>query len=340
MQAGFTAVESSAHRPAVIHVAVAAVFNSAGELLVTLRPPHVDQGNLWEFPGGKVEPGEDARQALSREIEEEVGLRIVRARPLIRVRHDYPAKSVLLDVWRVTEYSGQARGREGQRLAWRAPRSLNPAHFPAANHPIIRAVGLPPLYLVTPEPRRPYADFFARLERLLDAGIRLAQFRAKTLGDADFRALAADVVAICRARGARVLLNGPPEQCLALGADGVHLSSERLLRLNGRPLPPDRLVAASCHDRQQVDQAGRIGADFIAISPVRPTRSHPGARPLGWDGLHALVEPAVAPVYGLGGLAVADLPAAWRHGAQGIAAIRSLWEAPDPEDVIRAGGAD
>jgi 8-oxo-dGTP diphosphatase len=321
----------------VIQVAVGVILNPAGEVLVSLRPRHVDQGNLWEFPGGKVEPGEDVQQALAREIEEEVGLRIERARPLIRLRHDYPAKSVLLDVWRVTAYSGQVYGREGQRLAWLAPQALNPADFPAANSPIITAVRLPPLYLITPEPEPPHAVFLSRLERLLDAGVRLVQLRAKSLEGADFHRLAADVIALCRARGAQVLLNGSPEQCLLLGADGVHLNSERLLHLSARPLPADRLVAASCHDRQQIDHAGRIGVDFIAVSPVRATYSHPAALPLGWGGLRSLVEPAVVPAYALGGLAPGDLMSAWGHGAQGVAAIRSLWEAPHAEDLIRAG---
>lgn len=329
-------IDMAAADPAckVIHVAVGVIFNPAGEVLVSLRPRHVDQGNLWEFPGGKVEPGEDVQQALVREIEEEVGLRIERAQPLIKLRHDYPAKSVLLDVWRVTAYSGQACGREGQRLAWLAPQALNPANFPAANPPIITAVRLPPLYLITPEPS--HAVFLSRLERLLNAGIRLVQLRAKSLDGEDFHRLAVEVIALCRARGARVLLNGSPEQCLLLGADGVHLNSERLLHLSARPLPADRLVAASCHDRRQVDHAGRIGVDFIAVSPVRATYSHPAALPLGWGGLRSLVESAVVPAYALGGLAPADLTSAWGHGAQGVAAIRSLWEAPHPEDLIRA----
>lgn len=322
--------------PAVIHVAVAVICNAAGEVLVTLRPPQVHQGDRWEFPGGKVEPGEEVRRALAREIEEEVGLSIEDARPLIRLRHDYPARSVLLDVWRVTAFRGEAHGREGQQFAWRAPHALDPADFPAANPPIITAVRLPPLYLITPAPEPPYAAFLARLEVLLAAGVRLVQLRANTLAAGDFRRLAAEAIALCRAHGARILLNVEPELALALGADGVHLNSERLLQLSARPLPADRWVAASCHDRRQVGHAGRIGVDFVAVSPVRATLSHPGAQVLGWDDLHELVDPAVVPAYALGGLGPDDLGQAWRHGAQGVAAIRSLWEAPDPTALLRA----
>jgi len=324
----------------VVHVAVAVITNPAGEVLVTRRPPHVHQGDRWEFPGGKVEPGEETRKALAREIEEEVGLRIEAARPLIRLRHDYPARSVLLDAWRVTAYRGVARGREGQQVAWRDPRTLDPAEFPAANPPIITALRLPPLYLITPEPEPPYAGFISRLESLLAAGIRLVQLRAKILSTEDFRYLAAEVIALCRTRGAQVLLNAEPELAIALNADGIHLGSGQLLRLTARPLPAALLVAASCHDRRQLQHAERIGADFVAASPVQATLSHPAARALGWDGLRSLAEPAVVPVYALGGLGPGDLGTAWRQGAQGVAAIRSLWEAPDPAGLLRENTAD
>ncbi|MCC6303004.1 MAG: Nudix family hydrolase [Gammaproteobacteria bacterium] len=327
-------IESTESR-AVLHVAVGVITNAAGEVLVSLRPNHVDQGGRWEFPGGKVEPGEDARRALAREIEEEVGLRVDAARPLIRLRHDYPARSVLLDVWRVTAWRGQAHGREGQRLDWRALRALDPADFPAANPPIITAARLPPLYLITPEPAPPYDGFLSRLEALLDAGISLVQLRAKSLGAEAFRSLAREAIASCRARGARILLNADPGLSLELGADGVHLSAARLASLSARPLPSGQWVAASCHDPRQIERAGRIGTDFIVVSPVRETRSHPGAHPLGWAGLHGLLEPAVVPAYALGGLGSADLGPAWEAGAQGVAAIRSLWEAPDPAGWLR-----
>ncbi|MCC6207973.1 MAG: Nudix family hydrolase [Gammaproteobacteria bacterium] len=330
--------ETAAAR-ALVHVAVGVISNAAGEVLVSLRPSHVDQGGRWEFPGGKVEPGEGARQALVREIEEEVGLRIESAHPLIRLRHDYPSRSVLLDVWRVTSYRGQAHGREGQRLAWRQPQALDPADFPAANPPIITAARLPSLYLITPEPVPPYQGFLARLECLLDAGIRLVQLRATALGAEAFRSLARDVIAMCHARGAQTLLNADPDLSLSLGANGVHLSGERLARLSARPLAADQWVAASCHDRHQIEQAERVGVDFIVLSPVRETRSHPGARPLGWNGARELLDLAVMPAYALGGLGPADLESAWETGAQGVAAIRALWEMPELLDLIRSAAA-
>jgi 8-oxo-dGTP diphosphatase len=121
------------------------------------------------------------------------------------------------------------------------------------------------------------------------------------------------------------LLNTDPALAERVASDGVHLSAARLAACRERPLPPGRLVAASCHDGQELEQAARVGVDFVVLSPVLATPSHPGAAPLGWGGLRALTERCPVPAYALGGMRREDLPLAWIHGAQGIAAIRGLW---------------
>jgi len=127
-----------------------------------------------------------------------------------------------------------------------------------------------------------------------------------------------------------VLLNGSPEQAQRVNADGVHLSANRLLALDRRPLPVNRWVAASCHNEAEVLHARRVGVDFIVVSPVRYTLSHPDAAALGWERLRILTELASLPVYALGGMTLADLGCARSHGARGIAAIRAFWESPQP----------
>ncbi|MEC7550596.1 MAG: NUDIX domain-containing protein, partial [Pseudomonadota bacterium] len=86
----------------MLHVAVAIIKNLNQEVLVALRPPGSHQGNLWEFPGGKLESGETVFSALQREVHEEIGLRVRKAYPFIKIQHDYGDKRVLLDVWQVT----------------------------------------------------------------------------------------------------------------------------------------------------------------------------------------------------------------------------------------------
>ncbi|TKC85991.1 thiamine phosphate synthase [Trinickia terrae] len=186
---------------------------------------------------------------------------------------------------------------------------------------------LPPTCLVTPEPPagKPLADFVADLERTLEAGVRLVQLRAKTLSATEYVSLAEQALACCRRHHARLLLNAPIEVVQAVQADGVHLTSTRLMACASRPLPPGLLVSAACHDTHQVLHANRIGADLLTVSPVLPTATHTTAEPLGWPRFRELVALTTIPVYALGGMTTDRLAEAREAGAHGIAAIRSLW---------------
>jgi 8-oxo-dGTP diphosphatase len=318
-------LDAVSHVPVRVHVAAAAVFDDRGRVLISRRPGHVHQGGLWEFPGGKLEPGETALSALCRELHEELGITVQAARPLIRVAHDYPDKSVLLDVWRVDHFTGLPAGCEGQAIEWVVVGNLHDYRFPAANAPIIKAVSLPDRYLITPEPGRDHARFLGTLERALAMGVTLVQLRAKQLTTAAYQSLLPAVLDLCRQAGARILLNAEPALAAESSADGVHLSSKRLMGLSARPLGDKYLVGASCHTLEEVRHAGALGLDFIVVSPVQQTSSHPQARLLGFAGLQLLSEQAAVPVYALGGMQLSDMEAAFRHGAQGIAAISALW---------------
>lgn len=124
----------------VIHVAVATIVNADNEVLLALRQAHQHLGNLWEFPGGKVEAGETVYAALKREIWEELAITVIAAKPLLTVSHDYDDRSVLLDVWHVEQFDGTPYGQEGQRLQWCAISNLVDIEFPSANVPIISAL--------------------------------------------------------------------------------------------------------------------------------------------------------------------------------------------------------
>lgn len=311
----------------VQHVVAAVIANGSHQVLLARRPLDRHQGGLWEFPGGKVERGEEPRVALARELHEELGIIVQDARPLIKVRHEYPDKSVLLDVWRVTAFTGEPHGREGQPIDWVSPQNLPYRDFPAANRPIVTAARLPSVYLVTPEPGDT-VEFLDRLESLLAAGIRLVQLRAKTLEPAAYSKLARQVVPLCAGAGARLLLNASPALAEELGAAGVHLTGAGLMALKERPLSREQWVAASCHSSEELDHACRIGVDFVVVAPILATASHPEARPLGWQNLQRLSERATVPVYCLGGMALKDAATAWEHGCQGIASISALWTAP------------
>jgi len=125
---------------AEIHVAVGVILDPQRRVLLSRRAQHLHQGGLWEFPGGKLEAGETLREALRRELREELGIDIGRTTPLLAVRHDYGDKRVLLDVHVVWDFRGEARALEDQPLAWVPADELAAYAFPAANLPIVTAV--------------------------------------------------------------------------------------------------------------------------------------------------------------------------------------------------------
>jgi 8-oxo-dGTP diphosphatase len=308
-----------------IHVMVGAIVDPAGRVLVTKRPDHVHQGGLWEFPGGKLEPGESPERGLARELFEELGIRVDASRPLIRIRHDYGDRHVVLDVRYVQAYAGIPAGLEGQPLVWQHPDAMDPAGFPAADRPIIRALSLPDCMLITgPDPGEPEI-FLARLARAIDSGIRLVQLRSHGLDRSRYRNLARRAFAICERGGARLLLNRDPQETLGLPRHGLHLAGRLLEGLDTRPGLSDDLVGASCHDAADLMRAADLGLDYALLSPVKATASHADAAPLGWGRFAELVDKATLPVYALGGLAASDLDVARNHGAQGVAAIRGFW---------------
>lgn len=122
---------------AVIHVAVGVLTDASGRVLIARRAADLHQGGLWEFPGGKVEAGENVQQALARELLEELGIGVEASEPLLTVEHDYGDRRVVLDIHRVSHWQGEPRGQEGQPLAWVLPSSLDDYEFPEANRPIV-----------------------------------------------------------------------------------------------------------------------------------------------------------------------------------------------------------
>jgi 8-oxo-dGTP diphosphatase len=310
-----------------LHVAAAVIEEPGGRILLARRPEHLHQGGLWEFPGGKVESGEDVRCALAWELMEEVGISIIDAVPLIRIPYAYPDRKVLLDVWQVSAFENIAHGAEGQAIKWVERETLRDYEFPAANRPIVAAAMLPDRYLITPDPGTPDAwpAFLSHLQALMENGIRLVQLRAKSLNEDEYRQLARRVIGLGRDHGTTVLLNTQPACARELDADGLHLSSDRLWSLRERPLEADRWLAASCHNLEQLRHAMAIGVDFAVFSPVKQTTSHPGRAAIGWEAFQLMTEHSGIPLYALGGMSEADIDAARACGGQGIAAISGLW---------------
>jgi 8-oxo-dGTP diphosphatase len=307
-----------------IHVVAGVITDRRGRILLARRTRGRDLAGFWEFPGGKVDPGETPPQALARELREELGIEAEPGEPLIAVPHRYPHKRLRLDVRRIAGYRGTPKGLDGQALAWVPPHKLASYPMPAADRPVVAALHQPALYLVTPDLNGDDADWLAALARALDAGVRRVQLRSVTTDAPRWAALCARAVSLCRKAGAEVLINHDVALACALGV-GVHLRAAQLAGLPQRPLPSDVPVAASCHTLEELREAERLSCDFAVVGPVRETATHPGAPGLGWPGFAALREHSALPLYAIGGLGPQDVAEARQHGAQGIAAIRSLW---------------
>jgi 8-oxo-dGTP diphosphatase len=308
----------------VVEVVAGILRDARGRILLARRTQGRDLAGLWEFPGGKHEPDETPAAALARELREELGVTVDVGAPLICVPQAYPHKRLRLDVYAIGKWKGPARGLEGQALAWVPPHKLADYPMPPADVPVVAALTQPDRYLVTPEPGGDDDAWLTGLERALAAGVARVQLRAPGCDPARWRRLATRAAELARRAGAQVLVNADIELARALDV-GVHLPAARLLACTQRPLPPDRLVAASCHDETELAAAQALGCDFAVLGSLQATASHPAGPVLGWEGFAALREGVSLPLYAIGGLGPEDIAQARRHGAQGIAAIRGLW---------------
>ena len=307
----------------ITEVAAAVLTQPDGRVLLAQRPPGKPYAGYWEFPGGKVEPGETLAAALARELHEELGIVVTRACRWITRVFEYPHATVRLNFFRVFDWQGTPHPREGQLFSWQLPDAVEVTPLLPANFPIVKALSLPPVLGISHAESLGVDSFLARLDVALANGLRLIQLRDKTLPDEARLHLTRETVRRAHLHGARVLVNGPLDLARAAGADGIHLDSSAAASLTARP--DCEWVGVSCHDDAELAHATALGADFALLSPVLPTLTHPGAATLGWDAFSALAATSPIPVYGLGGLERDDVALAQSHGAHGVALLRGAW---------------
>ena len=305
----------------MVEVAVAVIERADGAFLLAQRPAGKVYAGWWEFPGGKVDEGESAVGALSRELHEELGIDVRRAYPWITREFVYPHATVRLNFFRVVEWLGEPHPKEDQAIRWQRFDAPMAEPMLPANAPVLRSLALPLEYAITDAGTLGVAEILARLERRLADGLRLVQVRDKALSRrADF---SRSVVATARRYGAKVLVNGDEQAARAAGADGVHWSAAALTQAAIRP--HGLLCGASCHSVAELQRAAELECDFAVLGPVQQTATHPGAPTLGWEAFARIARGLPIPVYAIGGLVPSDLDAARRHGAHGLAMIRGSW---------------
>lgn len=326
---------------APVQVAVGLIMRQGAqgnEVLLAWRDAALHQGNRHEFPGGKVEAGETPRQALWRELHEELGIRVTQAQALRQISHHYPEKTVCLQVFRVTDWQGEPVGQQGQALLWVPVQHLSDYRFPEANAPIVRLAQLPGLYAISPPwapddlpaasqswpPgswvywRQPHLSPPRQLERL-------RQLHAQR----------PDVQWVVSWAAAQALTGSGTDQAGSMAVRGVHLRHAELAQVTTGQVADWQaqgwVVLASCHDQASLQQAETLGVDAVTLAAVHPTPTHPGQDGIGWAQFAQRAQQCALPVYALGGLGPGDLDVAHQHGAFGVAGIRGfLGPGPDP----------
>jgi len=299
----------------VIAVAAAVIQRPDGRFLLAQRPTGKVYAGYWEFPGGKIEPGEPAQRALARELHEEIGIDVRVSYPWITREYVYPHGHVRLNFFRVLEWSGEPHPREEQAIAWQAISGPMVSPMLPANAPVLASLALPHEYAVTDATRLGTAKMLARLEGRLESGLRLVQIREPSLSPHDRELFTMEAIGLAHRYGCKVLV-----KTLHASADGVHYTAAELMRLERRP--DGGLAAASCHTRQELERAMQLGLDFAVVGPVLEKGD---ADPLGWERFAEIVRGASIPIYAIGGLKPADMRDAWQAGAHGLAMIRGSW---------------
>lgn len=312
-----------------VHVAVGVIINNRQEVLIAKRAEDLHQGGLWEFPGGKVEQNETVEEALSRELNEELGITVETARPFIKVIHDYPDKSVLLDIWLIEKFTGQPEGRQDQPLQWVAISDLKHYAFPQANGDIVRA--LEARYKIFPDEivitgaYDNLDDYVAKLQYALNAGVKWVHLRAHFCRYDDYLTLFELTNIFCKQHSAQLTVNTSLDWFHQLRATGLHFTTERLLETIKRPVHKSVLFGASCHNPAEIQHAENIGVDYITLGPVFNTATHPVQEPIRPELFADWVKQARLPVFALGGVTPALKPIMQDAGAYGVAGISHYW---------------
>lgn len=299
----------------ITEVAAAVIVRPDGEFLLAQRPAGKPYPGYWEFPGGKIEPGEDARAALVRELKEELGIDVTAATPWITRVYAYTHATVRLHFFRVTAWSGEPKPLEDQDIKWQRVEAPDVSPMLPANAPVLAALALPAVMVVSSASETGMDAWVHALDERVPRERLLIQIREKGVEPMRVQHLLSRVLARAEPFGSRIVVNsdcGHFPQCT-----NVHLTSKALMAASARP--PAALAGASCHDERELAHAARLGLDYAVVGPVKTTPSHPGAPPLGWDRFASLIAGCPMPIYAIGGLRRADLAEARERGAHGVA---------------------
>lgn len=309
----------------ILHVAVGLIMRDQ-QVLISWRHAGLHQGNRHEFPGGKIEADETPLAGLQRELREELGIQVHRAIRTQQLVYSYPERTVCLHVFKVTDFTGEPQGQEGQQTQWVAVDDLTRYTFPDANAPILRAARLPAHYLISHDQMEDQA-----LEQWVDLHVQRVPngawlyVRHYGLASAQYQ----QVVTSLHQHRPDLQLVVMQQHVNVLGdllhnLAGVHVGRNRQL-VDWSVIPQHVLRFAACHDQAQIEQAMQWRVDAITLGAVQPTLTHPERVALGWEAWQQLCAQSQLPVYALGGVGPNDLTQVQLAGGFGVAGIRAFY---------------
>jgi len=255
----------------MLTVVAGVMRDPTGRLLLSQRLPGKHLAGRWEFPGGKCERGESPSAALARELHEELGIRVRQCSPLMSLTHHYPERTVRLLLRSVHSWDGEARGVEGQAIAWYRTEQVGRLPLPSADRPLLKLLDLDPRCLtgLSIDENAPATSVLARWQDLLANGFAWLVLALAEGAGREALAVAEQCGRLARSAGAKWVLEGSAGQARRVGADGVLLSRAELMAAPGRPLPEADLVAVRAASLDELQRAGEIGADCILLQGDR-----------------------------------------------------------------------
>ncbi len=303
----------------IIEVVVGVIHNDSKEIFISRRKKNQFMSGYWELPGGKVENNEDLSSALKRELFEEIGIKIKKYNLIQTIQQEYPKRIINLSVYVIEKYSGTPVGKEGQDFSWSSIEKIEEYELLPTMLKIINRLSLPNSYWITPDNH--YSNsVFEECNQRLSEGVKIIQLRSKSQLD---KAYIDNFNKLCQLNQAKLVLNMPhidfDEPC-----DGWHLTSIELMTTSTREFPDDKLFGASAHNLIEAKHAEKISVDYISLSPINETPSHPQTQILGWEKASEIIIQCKVPIYLLGGMDKDSMDKALSIGAQGIAGIRGV----------------
>jgi len=341
------------------------------EVLLVQRGTEPNRGR-WSFPGGKINPGETARQTAAREALEETGLRVhvldvVDVYDAIFPPYHYCVADYLavpmdaaepvacgdamdarwVSAARIPEYDlTDAMLRVLDRARWLlaaragAPPSLGmePEAVPPAGVATPHRQRVRGLYVVTDDTLSLGRGHVELARAALQGGARVVQLRDKRRDAGDLLPIAREMAALCRAAGALFIVNDRVDLAAACGADGVHLGQTDLPVAEARKLlGPDRLVGISVENAEQVRAAEAAGADYLGVGAIYGSLSKTDAgEAVGPEQIRRFREVSALPIVAIGGITRERLAEVRAAGADSVAVIGAVVCAPDAVAAARA----